>query len=577
MDDSRPPKRQRRGAAGAGGRACPLAGVCVVVSGIVNPERAELRDIALQLGAEYRSDWEACATHLIAPFDGTENGGRPTPKSAAARESDAYVVKPSWLRACAAQQQRVNEAGHLLGPPPQTISLLDEEEEVDDGGGGSSDGVVDADADDFADDDDNGSARQELPKRKATRTTASAATSVSPTRSAPTDRVFVSSSDSDSDSDATVDLERSNEHGNAMSVESSDGNGDGAADWADAEAAFAELEAEADSSAEPPAPGACPAAVLKSSGAAAASAGERANELCVQNQAASVVGAVDPKAPMRPACQQYDPAGPLVFMLLDSTHDDATITLYGITARGESVMVVVHGFLPYFYVRAPTDSNESEFGTELGRRMAKGADAVVRVERLTSRSIMHYTTETHEYYRVTVAKPQLVGPAVKALQEGEGDWEHTLEASESKPSKYEERFMIDADITGGGWVKLQAGQWTYGDAGDAQLCAEVAWDSGEPPLTSAGSQARYQRLCPLRVLSIDILQDGAIRQLHQPLAQTSNLLGLTVSLDPGAGGELYQIALIVCPQNLIGVCRPDNVQTRAGMQVECVLRIIYIR
>ena len=42
----------------------------------------------------------------------------------------------------------------------------------------------------------------------------------------------------------------------------------------------------------------------------------------------------------------------------------------------------------------------------------------------------------------------------RKFEADQGDWEHTLEASESKPSKYEERFMIDADITGGGWVKL---------------------------------------------------------------------------------------------------------------------------
>jgi DNA polymerase delta subunit 1 len=284
---------------------------------------------------------------------------------------------------------------------------------------------------------------------------------------------------------------------------------------------------------------------------------------------ASAASAVSTAVPMRPACRHYDPAEPVVFMLLDSTHDDATITMYGVTARGESVIVVVEGFRPYFYVRAPADSDESEFAAELARKIGKGAAAVERVERVQSRSIMHYTTATRDYYRITVAKPQLVGPAVKALDADQGDWEHTLEASESKPAKYEERFFIDAGITGGGWVSCEGGRWTDAGAGDAQLCLDVSWDVAAPPLKSAGSGAEYQRLCPLRVLSMDILSDGALRQLHQPQAQATNLLGLSIVLDPGVDGvDIYKTALIVVPEKYKK--GSGSLGVHAGMSLEYV-------
>ena len=161
---------------------------------------------------------------------------------------------------------------------------------------------------------------------------------------------------------------------------------------------------------------------------------------------------------------------------------------------------------------------------------------------------------------MTVAKPQLVGAAVKVLDAEEGDWAATLEASESKPAKYEERFMMDAGITGGGWVRISRGKWslwTDGDAGadpeggDAQLCVQVQWKLGAdrddpPPLQSAGTGAAFQRLCPLRVLSFDVLHDGGIRQLHQPDASRTRLLGVTVVLD--AAGEIYRTAVIVRPR-----------------------------
>ena len=40
-------------------------GVVFVMSGFVNPERGNLRDKALQMGAQYRQDWGKGCTHLM--------------------------------------------------------------------------------------------------------------------------------------------------------------------------------------------------------------------------------------------------------------------------------------------------------------------------------------------------------------------------------------------------------------------------------------------------------------------------------------------------------------------------------
>ena len=47
-----------------------------VFSGIVNPERRQLRDRVLALGGAYRPDWTADATHLIV----TSASSTDTPK-----------------------------------------------------------------------------------------------------------------------------------------------------------------------------------------------------------------------------------------------------------------------------------------------------------------------------------------------------------------------------------------------------------------------------------------------------------------------------------------------------------------
>lgn len=42
-----------------------LEGVILVISGIQNPDRANLRSLALAMGARYKSDWDNSCTHLM--------------------------------------------------------------------------------------------------------------------------------------------------------------------------------------------------------------------------------------------------------------------------------------------------------------------------------------------------------------------------------------------------------------------------------------------------------------------------------------------------------------------------------
>lgn len=46
--------------------------VVIVISGIQNPERREIRELAMKMGAEYRAQWTKDSTHLIAAISGTD-------------------------------------------------------------------------------------------------------------------------------------------------------------------------------------------------------------------------------------------------------------------------------------------------------------------------------------------------------------------------------------------------------------------------------------------------------------------------------------------------------------------------
>ncbi|XP_017870299.1 PREDICTED: DNA repair protein XRCC1 [Drosophila arizonae] len=69
-----------------------LRGVVLVISGIQNPDRADLRSKAIALGAKYKADWEPGCTHLICAF-------RNTPKYNQVK-GHGKIVTRRWIEKC---------------------------------------------------------------------------------------------------------------------------------------------------------------------------------------------------------------------------------------------------------------------------------------------------------------------------------------------------------------------------------------------------------------------------------------------------------------------------------------------
>ena len=102
VDDEPPAKRPRltrpSSAASASatplgsGSGKPLRGVCISISGIQNPRRGKLREMALRMGGTYAANWSAATTtHLLCAFAGTPKFNEVT----VAGKGDS-IVKPEW-------------------------------------------------------------------------------------------------------------------------------------------------------------------------------------------------------------------------------------------------------------------------------------------------------------------------------------------------------------------------------------------------------------------------------------------------------------------------------------------------
>ncbi|XP_073835650.1 LOW QUALITY PROTEIN: DNA repair protein XRCC1-like [Musca autumnalis] len=96
-----------------------LKGVVLVISGIQNPERANLRTKALALGAQYKGDWDNTCTHLICAF-------KNTPKYNQVKGSGKIVTR-SWIEKCYNSKKYIPSRRFALDSDELTKPESDEE------------------------------------------------------------------------------------------------------------------------------------------------------------------------------------------------------------------------------------------------------------------------------------------------------------------------------------------------------------------------------------------------------------------------------------------------------------------
>ncbi|XP_065869053.1 DNA-repair protein XRCC1 [Euphorbia lathyris] len=84
-----------------------MEGVVFVLSGFVNPERATLRSQALEMGADYRQDWDSGCTLLVCAYSNT-------PKFRQVEGDNGTIVKREWISDCYNQKKLVEIDSYLM-------------------------------------------------------------------------------------------------------------------------------------------------------------------------------------------------------------------------------------------------------------------------------------------------------------------------------------------------------------------------------------------------------------------------------------------------------------------------------
>ncbi|CCW63167.1 unnamed protein product [Phytomonas sp. EM1] len=218
---------------------------------------------------------------------------------------------------------------------------------------------------------------------------------------------------------------------------------------------------------------------------------------------------------MLECCQTKGPPLERISRVLHS--EVPIVRLYGVTARGESVLAHCYNYEPYLWVEAPPGWVPAYAGIFRGKLnayfLAQGMpEAVVRVELHQRRSVMFFAEAgLTPHLRIVVQLPQHI-PKLRVLLSEIGvecaeAWVgiRTFPTFESNVI-FPLRFLVDNEMGGCNWVTIPRGEFiAYAcKTSTSQIeiaCSHEAVHNHEP--TGA-----YLSIAPFRILSVDIECQG---------------------------------------------------------------------
>lgn len=204
-----------------------------------------------------------------------------------------------------------------------------------------------------------------------------------------------------------------------------------------------------------------------------------------------------------------------------------SLRMYGVTEAGNSVLVNITDFLPYFYIAVPRGFGQDDlesFRFDLNKSV--GGNPVKKIEIVSKRSLWGYKGDDWiPFLKITINEPRNLPKVRGIFERGEchfqGLFQDTVPTFESNIA-YTLRFMIDTKVVGMNWIEVPAGKYSI-VASDkqrsySQLELNVRYDNfiSHPP------EGNWSKIAPLRILSFDI--ECAGRKGIFPEAQTDPVI-----------------------------------------------------
>ncbi|EDR28305.1 DNA polymerase delta catalytic subunit, putative [Entamoeba dispar SAW760] len=201
---------------------------------------------------------------------------------------------------------------------------------------------------------------------------------------------------------------------------------------------------------------------------------------------------------------------------LSEGYNEPVLYLYGTTNEGDSVLAMVHGYKPYFYISVEKEYTQQELdelkmkcNQQLHSEVKATGDFeqyILLMENVKGyHSLMNYNFEKETFFvKITLRLPKYVPVLRHILQE-------TQRINNRHYQTYEAdllfvlRFMVDAGLVGCSWVKVPAKRYILvkDEANKISRCQhEIHLDVKD--LLNLGCDNEYTKTAPLRILSFDI-------------------------------------------------------------------------
>lgn len=226
-----------------------------------------------------------------------------------------------------------------------------------------------------------------------------------------------------------------------------------------------------------------------------------------------------PRPPLDPIVPDEDD---ITFQQIDCEETQSpgappTVRIYGVTKKGNSVLVHVNSFLPYFFITAPkgfrptdcqdlTNHLNSLFGSSSSTSAVR---AVEKTEMCAKKSLMEYRgDEDVAFIKITCGEIRALTRIRGSLERGEVAFRDMITPGEAiltyENIAYTLRFMIDHNIVGMNWLSLKAGGYELRhDSTKASLC-QIEVDCPAHAIISHKPDGDWADVAPLRILSFDI-------------------------------------------------------------------------
>lgn len=147
------------------------------------------------------------------------------------------------------------------------------------------------------------------------------------------------------------------------------------------------------------------------------------------------------------------------------------VRMFGVTMEGNSVCAHIHGFLPYFYVPAPSEAFTNQDCDTFRRKLNDAVlgdmrsnkegiiQAVYAVDLCNKCSMYGYHfNKLFPFLKITVAIPKLVAATRRVLNNTDiPPFDCVNYQSFESNIDFEVRFMVDARIAGCSWIECPPG------------------------------------------------------------------------------------------------------------------------